>query len=159
MKITGVKATADPPAPLVQRCCLPPDSPIARERPVVEFQPRRRNVDVRLVPCRATRRREVFAARITHIVLRRLQVAPIGGSFNASALDRNELATNVATSRVGEQLLNPPFRLLVLPFPEMMISNATLCIHEIESRPVFVPERAPYRMLVIHRDRVDRKSV
>src|SRR2546422_10192531 len=62
--------------------------------------------------------------------------------------------TDAADSGPGQQLLNDPFRLFVFALAEMMMANAPLRIDEIESRPIFVLESTPYRIVAIDRDRI-----
>src|SRR5438093_7261188 len=60
--------------------------------------------------------------------------------------------TDAADSGPGQQLLNDLFGLFVFALAEMMMANAPLRIDEIESRPIFVLESTPYRIVVIDRD-------
>ena len=87
MKIAGVEAVRDPPIGVVQHDCLTSHGPIAGEGPVVELQLVRGNVDVPLIHSCATGRREVLGALVAEIIFRRLQAVPVGGGFDASALD------------------------------------------------------------------------
>ena len=83
MKIAGVKAVRDPPVGLVQHGGLLPHRPLARQRPLIEPQPRGDGIDATLVQDRAAGRRKVLGALVADVVLRRLQAAPIGGRFDA----------------------------------------------------------------------------
>src|SRR5437660_12808500 len=62
--------------------------------------------------------------------------------------------TAAAGSGLGEQLLNDPFRLFVFALAELMMANFPPRIDEIERRPIFVLESAPYRKVVVDRDRI-----
>ena len=57
-------------------------------------------------------------------------------------------------SRLGQQLLNNPFRLFVFALAKVMMSNMPLRIDEIEGRPIVVIEGTPYRIVAIDRDRI-----
>src|ERR1700681_1435725 len=57
-------------------------------------------------------------------------------------------------SGLRQQLLNNQFRLLVFALTELMMSNMSLCIDEIEGRPVLVIESTPYSIVTVDRDRV-----
>src|SRR5438045_2772288 len=127
MKIAGVKAVRDPPALGVQHSSPSLHRPIARQSPMIEPQLGRGSIDLTPVECRATRRRKVLRALIAEIVLRSLQVAPISGGFRASAMDRNQLVTDVINSGLGQQLLNNHFRPFVIALTEFMMSNVPLC--------------------------------
>src|SRR5437763_11598440 len=62
--------------------------------------------------------------------------------------------TDATDSGLGQQLLNDHFRLFVFALAEMMMSNLSPRIDEIEGGPVLVLERTPYRMVAIDRDRI-----
>src|SRR4029453_9926535 len=154
MKIAGVKAVRDPPVGLIQHSGLFLHRPITRKGPMIESQARGGSIDATLVQCCTAGRRKVLGALIADIVFRRLQAAPIGGSFRTTGIDRNQFMIDVADSGLGQQLLNNPFRLFVFTLAEMMMANAPLRIDKIEGRPIFVLESTPYRIVIIDRDRV-----
>jgi hypothetical protein len=60
--------------------------------------------------------------------------------------------TDGADSSLGQQLLNHPLRDFVLAFAELMMPNTPLRINEIEGRPIFVFESAPYSKIAVDRD-------
>src|SRR6266446_2975190 len=62
--------------------------------------------------------------------------------------------TNATVSRLGQQLLNDLFRLLVFTLAELMVPNAPLRIDNVKGRPILVLESAPYRKVAIDRDRI-----
>src|SRR5260370_32212093 len=97
---------------------------------------------------------KVLGALIADIVFRRLQAAPIGGSFNTTRIDRNQFMADAAASGLGQQLLNDLFRLFVFALAELMMSNTPLRIDEIEGRPILIVESAPYRMVAIDRESI-----
>src|SRR5260370_6179987 len=97
---------------------------------------------------------KVLGARIADIVFRRVQAAPIGGSFNTTRIDRNQFMADAAASGLGQQLLNDLFRLFVFALAELMMSNTPLRIDGIEGRPILIVESAPYRMGAIDRVRI-----
>ena len=101
---------------------------------------------------RTTGRREVLGARIADIIFGRLQAVPIGGSFDTTGIDRNQLVIDAADSGLGQQLLKNPLRLLVVALAEVMMANLPLRIDEIERRPIVVVERLPERVVVINCD-------
>src|ERR1039458_872295 len=88
------------------------------------------------------------------IGFRRLQAAPIGGGFRPLGIDRNKLMGNPSGTGLDEQVLDGPFRLFVIALAELMVSNTPPCIDEIESRPNLIVESAPYRMIVVDRNRI-----
>src|SRR4029453_7132731 len=98
MKIAGVKAVRDPPVDLVQRSGLFLHRPTTRKRPLIESQLRGDSIDATLVQYRAAGSRKVLRALIADVVFRRLQAAPIGGSFRATGIDGNEFMTDAADS-------------------------------------------------------------
>src|SRR5215471_5412340 len=154
MKIAGMKVIGDSPSGSVENNAVSSDRPIAGESPMIEFQSRGRSIVVTLVrPC-TTGRCKVLGALIADIVVRRLQAAPIGGSFSTTGINRNQLLTDSANSGLGQQLLNNHLRLFVFALAEVMMSNMPLRIDEIEGRPIFVLERTPYRVVAIDRDRI-----
>ena len=93
MKIAGVKAVRDPPVGLVQHSGLFLHRPITRKGPMIESQARGGSIDATLVQYCSAGRRKVFGALIAEVILRRLQAAPIGGSFNTTPLDGNQSTT------------------------------------------------------------------
>ena len=143
MKIAGVKAVRDPPVGLVQHSGLFLHRPITRKGPMIESQPRGDSIDATLVQYCTAGRRKVLGALIADIVFRRLQAAPIGGSFHTTGINRNQVVADVADSGLGQQLLNNPFRLFVFALAELMMSNMPLRIDEIEGRPILVLESTP----------------
>ena len=62
--------------------------------------------------------------------------------------------TGVGGSVLGQQLLDHHFRLLVFAFAEVVVPDAALRVGEVQGRPVVVGEGAPYRVVVVDRDRV-----
>ena len=60
----------------------------------------------------------------------------------------------VGGSRLGQQLLDDHFRLLVLAFAEVVVAQAPLGVGEVQGGPVVVGEGTPYRVVVVGRDRV-----
>src|SRR2546422_4613467 len=61
--------------------------------------------------------------------------------------------TDAGDSGLGQQLLYNPFRLIVFPLAEVLMSDMPLRIDEIEGWPVLVVESTPYRVVVIDGDR------
>src|SRR2546425_3889764 len=57
-------------------------------------------------------------------------------------------------SGLRQQLLNNQFGLFVFALTELMLSDMSLCIDEIEGRPVPVIESTPYPVITVDRDRV-----
>src|SRR6266536_1014693 len=121
---------------------------------MIESQPRGDSIDATLVQDCTTGRRKVLGALIADIVFRRLQAAPIGGSFSTTGIDRNQFMTDAADSGLGQQLLNNHFGLFVVALAELMMSNVPLRVDEVEGRPIVVVESMPYRMVVVDRDRI-----
>src|SRR5882724_2804877 len=121
---------------------------------MIEVQSRGDSIDATLAQYCTAGRRKVLGALIPDIVFRRLQAAPIGGSFRTTGIDRNQFMTDAAVSGLGQQLLNDPFRLFVRALTELMMSNTLLRIDEIEGRPICVLEGTPYRTVAIDRDRI-----
>src|SRR6266545_7499026 len=154
MQIAGVEAVRDPPAGRVQQRGLPPHRPITRKRPLIEPQARGGSIDARHVENHTAGRRKVLGTLIADIIFPRLQAAPIGGSFNTTGVDRNQLVTDIAYPGVGQQLLNDHFRLFVLALAVLMMANLPLRIDKIERRPIVVVERNPDRIVAIDRDRI-----
>src|SRR6185437_10324410 len=56
---------------------------------------------------------------------------------------------DVGVAGFGEQLLDLSFRLVVGAFAEVVISNTTLRIRDVERRPIRVVERLPDRVVVV----------
>src|SRR6266478_36179 len=61
---------------------------------------------------------------MTQIVLRRLQVAPIGFGFGTSGVHRGHSLTDVFVSGFLEQLPDDPLRLFVAAFAELVMPDA-----------------------------------
>src|SRR5262249_7924982 len=147
MQIASMEAVGDSPLSRVQQRGLPPYRPITRKRPLIEPQPRRGSIDARCVQDCITGRGKVLGTVVAEVVLGRPQVAPIGGCFNTTPLDRNQLMTDLAAPGFGQQLLQNHFRLFVVTLAELMISNMPLGIDEIERRPIVVVEGTPDRIV------------
>ena len=62
--------------------------------------------------------------------------------------------TRSGRSRLGQQLLDDHFRLLVFAFAEVMMPDAPLRVGEVQGGPVVVGEGTPDRVVVVDRDRV-----
>src|SRR6267378_6839871 len=89
---------------------------------------------------------------ISRVVLRRLEVAPSGGSLEAARIDRGEIMADAAVSRLEQQLLDDPFRLFVTALAELVMANAPLRIDDIERRPILVIQCVPDREIIVDRD-------
>jgi hypothetical protein len=103
---------------------------------------------------RATGRCKALGALVTHVVLFRCQVVPVGGDLRATGVDCNQILRDPVVSRLGQQLLDDSFRLVVVALAELVVADAPLRVCEIERWPVMVVERAPDRILIVDRDRI-----
>src|SRR6266496_2104484 len=154
MQVAGVEAVGDPPVGLVQHDSLSLHRPITSQGPMVESQPLRDGIDVTRVQDCTSGGGEVLGALIADIVFRRLQAIPVGGSFSTTGVDRNQFMTDPADSGLGQQLLNDHFGLFVFALAELMMSNLSLRVDEVEGWPVVVVEGTPDRIVVVDRDRI-----
>ena len=98
-------------------------------------------------------RREVLAAVVAEVRLRRAQVVPVGLGLHALPSDGDELALD------AEQPLDDALRSLVAPFAEVVVADGAIRVDEVERRPVVVVEGAPDRVVVVGRDGVVDRSV
>ncbi|HEX6557065.1 MAG TPA: hypothetical protein VF026_30155 [Ktedonobacteraceae bacterium] len=110
MQIAGVKAVRDAPVGLVQRCGVSPHRPLTRKGPMIVPQPRGDSIKVTLVQHYTTGRREVLGARVPDIGFRRPETPPIGGSFRTLCIDRDRFMSEATDARLGQQVLQNPFR-------------------------------------------------
>src|SRR5687768_17963052 len=92
MEVAGVKAVADLPTALGQHNGLRPLGPLALEGP---YGP------------------EALGPLDSEVVLRRPQVAPVGGRFRPPPFLRHQVAGDVPAPGLGQQLLDDPFRFRV----------------------------------------------
>ena len=69
-------------------------------------------------------------------------------------LGRNQFMTCAGGSGVGQQVLDHHFGLLVFAFAEVVMPDMPLRVSEVQGRPVVIGEGAPYRVVVVDRDRV-----
>src|SRR6516165_1395326 len=88
------------------------------------------------------------------VVFAGLQITPVCSSFGSLRIKRNYLVTRSARTVLLQESLNHNLRLFVFALTENMVADASLCIGEIESRPIIIAKRAPDRMIVIDHDRV-----
>src|SRR5262245_23413602 len=154
IEIASVEAVDEPSVGLIQRAERLLYYPIAAKGPMVEPQLRRDSIDPLLSQNRAAGRGKSLGTLVAEVVFRRFQVRPVGGSFNAAALDGDQvLWTKAAGAGLLQQFLNEFFGLLVLAFAEMMMARAPLRVDEIERRPILVLEAAPYGIVVVDGDR------
>src|SRR2546430_1038605 len=107
-----------------------------------------------LIRDRTTGRGKTFRLVVAGVGLSRLEGAPFGGNFGSLRLDRHQVIAESAESRVREQLLKDHLRHLVGALAEVMGSDPSLGIREIERRPVVVVERPPDPVVGVDRDRV-----
>src|SRR5215813_5649577 len=121
---------------------------------MIESQMHRGSINARFAQNRATRRRKVLGALITNVVLRGPQASPVSSSFKTMTVNGDQLLADAGGASLGEQSLNEPFRLVVVAFPEVVMSQTTLRVDKVESWPILVLECAPYRKIVVDRDRI-----
>src|ERR1700728_2219818 len=76
------------------------------------------------------------------------------GGFGAGGVDGDNTRWDIAIARLGKQLLNDAFGLVVLAFTELMMTNLSLRIDEIMRRPIFVIECPPDLVVVVDRNRI-----
>jgi hypothetical protein len=81
-------------------------------------------------------------------------LAPVRRDFDAGGLDGDHAARYAGHARFAEQTLNGVFRPVVLALAELMLTNASPRVDEIERRPVVVVEGAPDCVVAVERDRV-----
>src|SRR3954467_180936 len=126
MSVACVEAEGDGPAGLVEGDVLGPDRPLAGERPVVEAQALREGVGATVVHRWTLRRRELAAAPVAEISLRRAQVLPVGRRLHAQTFDRDGLALD------AQQLLDDALRLLVAAFAEVLVADDAVGVGEVQ---------------------------
>jgi hypothetical protein len=90
---------------------------------VIESQLCRGRTGVTLAQDRATGGREVLGARIAEVVLRGPQAVPVGGGFDPTRIDRDQIMACAGGSGLGQQLLDHHFRLLVFAFAEVVMAD------------------------------------
>jgi hypothetical protein len=78
---------------------------------------------VTLARDRATGGREVLGARIAEVVLRGPQAVPVGGGFDPTRIDRDQVMARAGGSGLGQQLLDHHFRLLVFALAEVVMAD------------------------------------
>src|SRR5256714_14200097 len=100
-----MKAVRDAPISLVEQCGLSPHRPLTRKGPLIEREVCGGSIDARLVHDCPTGRRKVLGARVPDIVFRRPEVPPIGGSFSALGIDRDQFMSEAAADAGLGQLL------------------------------------------------------
>src|SRR4029450_8558539 len=123
MEITRVEAVSDRPNSFVQPRGLSPYRPVTGQRPVIESQLLGSGVNPTLVRHCPLRRREVLGAVVADLVFRRLQAAPIGGGFDPTRIDREEVVADAALAGLREQALNDHFRLFVCALAEVGVAG------------------------------------
>src|SRR3954468_4228653 len=99
-----MEAIRDSAARRVQHRCLSLDRPIALQR-------------------RAAGRCEIGAALVADVGLGRAQVVPVCGGLYPLAVDRAQVAAEIARAGVSEQELEDRLRVLVLALPEMVVAD------------------------------------
>ena len=119
---------------------------------MIERQARRGSIDATPIAVDTARRHEVLRPLVPDVIFRRLQVAPIGSHFQPLGIDRHRPAADAGGPCFGQQLLNGLLGSLVLALAEVMLTNASPRIDEIEGRPILVIEGAPDRVVVVDRD-------
>src|SRR5689334_1556403 len=67
--------------------------------------------------------------------------------------------TDATGSGLSEQLLDEPFRPLIVALAEVMVSRTSLGVDKKQSWPSLVPESAPNRKVVVDRDRIGQSHV
>ena len=90
---------------------------------------------------------------VADVRFRRLQVPPVGGHFQTAGIDRHQFLVEAAPG-LAQQPLDHPFRRRISALAEVMMPDPPLSIHDIDCRPIFVRERAPYRVVAVERDRI-----
>src|SRR6187200_2397431 len=117
-----MEAKRDSALGLVQHARAALDRPVARESPLVEAQPLRHGIRMRLVELCIARSREALSLLVAEVGFRRLQVRPIGLSLKAVGNHGDQLVIDAVMPGVAQQPLNDPLALLVAALAEMMVS-------------------------------------
>ena len=78
---------------------------------------------------------------------------PIRGRLHAITPDRNQFAADAGGARLGEELLDDALRLDKPALAELVVTNATRGVNEVERGPVVVPESTPDRVIAVHGNR------
>jgi hypothetical protein len=88
------------------------------------------------------------------------QAVPVGCGFDAAGVDERPLRAEVSRTRLGQDLPDHRLGLVVAALPEPLVAEPSVCVDEVEGRPVVVVEGTPDRELVVDRDGiVDRQGV
>src|SRR5215467_3684872 len=126
---------------------------------MIETQVRRDSIDARFAQNRTTWGRKALGALIADIVFWRTQALPISSSFNTTAIDGDQFLADASGTAFDKQFLNEPFRLLVVALAEVVMAQSPLGVDKIESWPILVLECAPYREIIVDRDRIRQSHV
>src|SRR5215218_6284035 len=116
MRVARVEPVGDAPAGLVEHDILAPDRPLAGEGPLVEPQALGELVGPAFVESGAVRGREVLAALVAEIRLRRPEVIPVGLRLHAEPFDGDELAFH------AEEPLDDALRFPVASLAEVLVA-------------------------------------
>src|SRR5262252_2028638 len=95
-----------------------------------------------------TGRSEVFGALVAQVILARFQIEPVGPDLGSGSIDCSQFGTEAANARLGQEILNDGFRLVVVPLAKLVVADAPLFIDEIERWPEFIFEGAPDRVII-----------
>src|SRR5215213_6771431 len=88
----------------------------------------------------------------TQVGLGRPQARPVGLSLQTVRSDRYQVAGYALPSGLAQQPLNEPLALFVSALAELMVPDPSICVGDVDGRPISVVERAPDCVVVVECD-------
>src|SRR5262245_21365725 len=152
MKISRVKAIDDPAAGTAHDGRLASHRPFAGQRPLIGREPRRDSVGATPIAIGTSRRREILRPLVPDVAFWRPQVVPVRRLFRAAVIEPRGAVVDAGEPSFRQQAVESRLRLDVLTLTEVVLTNASPDVDEIESRPVLVVEGAPDCVVVVDRD-------
>ncbi len=90
---------------------------------------------------------------IAGVGLRRLERPPVGGHLEPDGVDVHEILIDVFHARVQEELLDRHLDRGVLTLAEVVVTDPSVDVGDVDGRPEVVRERAPDRVVGVECDR------
>src|SRR5262249_41140456 len=108
----------------------------------------------RSVALRSSGRGKTLRLRVTDVGLGRVHVVPVRGDLQPLWLHRGQVSTGRTLAGLLQETLDGALRLLVPALAELVVTDPSLAVDEVEGWPDLVLEGAPDEEVVVDRDGV-----
>ncbi len=120
---------------------------------MIQGKPVARRIDLAGILRQGLGGSEIFGTLVSDVSFRRAHVTAGRSCFDARGGNVDRASGERCRSVFFQKLLDHAFRLVVLAFAEVVVSNASLAVDEVVGRPILIVECLPDFVVAVDRNR------